>query len=50
MFSDKIISVYSQAIDISFKGMTALFLFMFIFFILIMQLTNFFPHKEEPKK
>jgi len=49
MFSDKIISVYSQAIDISFKGMTALFLFMFIFFILIVAVDKFFPHREEKK-
>ncbi len=50
MFSDEIISVYSQALDISFKGMTALFLFMFIFFFLIIAIDKLLPHKEEPKK
>jgi len=48
--TNEIISVYSQALDISFKGMTALFLFMFIFFILIVAIDKIFPHKEEPKK
>jgi Na+-transporting methylmalonyl-CoA/oxaloacetate decarboxylase gamma subunit len=48
--TNEIISVYSQALDISFKGMTALFLFMFIFFFLIMAIDKLLPYKEEPKK
>lgn len=49
MFSEEVISVYSQALDISFKGMTALFLFMFIFFFLIVIIDKALPHKEEKK-
>jgi Na+-transporting methylmalonyl-CoA/oxaloacetate decarboxylase gamma subunit len=47
---EKIIPVYSQALDVSFKGMVALFLFMFIFYLLIIGIDKVFPHKEEPKK
>jgi len=47
--TEEILPVFSEALDVSFKGMTALFIFMFIFFILIVVVDKVFPYKEEKK-
>jgi Na+-transporting methylmalonyl-CoA/oxaloacetate decarboxylase gamma subunit len=50
MFSQEVMNVFWQTIDISIKGMSGIFLFMLLFFLIVIGLDKLFPRKIESKK
>lgn len=52
MFSQEVINTFWNALVVTGKGMTGIFVFMGIFYLTIIALDKFFPYKpeEEDKK
>jgi len=50
MFNQDTFNVFWQTINVMLKGMTGIFLFMFIFFLIVKGLDKLFPRKVEKKE
>lgn len=50
MLSQEVVSVFWQTIDITIKGMSGIFLFMMLFFLIVIGLDKLFPKEIERKK
>ena len=44
--SDTVLRIFKQALAVTAKGMLALFVFMFLFFVLLILLDKLFPGKS----
>jgi len=44
--SDTVLRIFKQALAVTAKGMLALFVFMFLFFVLLVLVDKVFPGKE----
>ncbi|KAF0148197.1 MAG: hypothetical protein FD143_2938 [Ignavibacteria bacterium] len=50
MFTQEVMNVFWQAIDVAIKGMSGIFLFMFLFFWIVIGLDKLFPKEVEKNK
>ncbi|MEW6653964.1 MAG: hypothetical protein AB1394_10920 [Bacteroidota bacterium] len=50
MFTQEVLNVFWQSIDVAIKGMSGIFLFMFLFFLIVIGLDKIFPKGSESKK
>jgi len=47
MFTQEVMNVFWQTIDITIKGMSGIFLFMLLFFLIVIGLDKLFPKEIE---
>jgi len=47
MFSQDIMNIFWQALTITLQGMSGIFIFMFVFFLVIKIIDKVFPKKEQ---
>lgn len=50
MFSQEVMNVFWQTLSVTAKGMSGIFLFMFVFFLIVKGLDKLFPKELEGDK